>query len=59
MNFPQRRKLCVPVKRALLTTTKTKKNKTKQNNTMAEKLYGAPLSFSELLRDDNEGATTG
>ena len=35
------------------------KNKTKENNTMAEKLYGAPLSFSELLRDDSEGATTG
>ena len=61
MNFPQNMtKVMCASKACFIDNNKNKnKNKTKENNTMAEKLYGAPLSFSELLRDDSEGATTG
>ena len=60
MNFPQNMtKVMCAGKACFIDNNKNKKNKTKENNTMVEKLYGAPLSFSELLRDDSEGATTG
>ena len=60
MNFPQNMtKVMCASKACFIDNKKNKKKQTKQNNTMVEKLYGAPLSFSELLRDDSEGATTG